>query len=75
MKFCETKNIKSIGSRFKRIFSKNSSSSLVYAWRKISNATSKMDDLMEQINDQLDVISERLITLDGSPYSTLEEFL
>lgn len=35
----------------------------------------KMDDLMEQINDQLDVISERLITLDGSPYSTLEEFL
>ncbi len=34
----------------------------------------KMDDLMEQINDQLDVISERLITLDGSPYSTLEEF-
>ncbi|EOE00181.1 Dps family protein [Enterococcus faecalis] len=34
----------------------------------------KMDDLMEQINDQLDVISERMITLDGSPYSTLEEF-
>ncbi|GGD02491.1 DNA starvation/stationary phase protection protein [Enterococcus sp. DIV0242_7C1] len=34
----------------------------------------KMDELMDEINDQLDVISERLITLDGAPYSTLQEF-
>ena len=34
----------------------------------------KMDEYMDQINDQLDVISERLITLDGAPYSTLQEF-
>ena len=34
----------------------------------------KMDELMDEMNDQLDVISERLITLDGSPYSTLQEF-
>lgn len=33
-----------------------------------------MDDYMDEINDQLDVISERLITLDGSPYSTLKEW-
>lgn len=33
-----------------------------------------MDDYMDEINDQLDVISERLITLDGSPYSTLSEW-
>ena len=33
-----------------------------------------MDEFMDEINDQLDVISERLITLDGSPYSTLREF-
>lgn len=26
-----------------------------------------MDDFMDDLNDQLDVISERLITLDGSP--------
>ena len=32
-----------------------------------------MDDFMDDLNDQLDVISERLITLDGSPYSTLRE--
>ncbi|MFC6181213.1 Dps family protein [Lactiplantibacillus daowaiensis] len=32
-----------------------------------------MDQYMDEINDQLDVISERLITLDGSPYSTLSE--
>ena len=29
---------------------------------------------MDQINEQLDVVSERLITLDGSPFSTLREF-
>lgn len=34
----------------------------------------KMDEYMDQLNDQLDVVSERLITLDGSPYSTLKEF-
>ena len=34
-----------------------------------------MDEFMDEINDQLDVISERLITLDGSPYSTLREFV
>ncbi|WP_159723294.1 Dps family protein [Enterococcus sp. CSURQ0835] len=33
-----------------------------------------MDEFMDEINDQLDVISERLIALDGSPYSTLKEF-
>ncbi|HLQ40683.1 MAG TPA: Dps family protein [Tetragenococcus sp.] len=33
-----------------------------------------MDEYMDEINDQLDVISERLIALDGSPYSTLQEF-
>ncbi|MGX4687582.1 Dps family protein [Vagococcus sp. JNUCC 83] len=34
-----------------------------------------MDEFMDEINDQLDVISERLITLGGSPYSTLQEFI
>ena len=29
---------------------------------------------MDQINEQLDVVSERLITLDGFPFSTLREF-
>lgn len=33
-----------------------------------------MDDYMDEINDQLDVIAERLVALDGSPYSTLQEF-
>lgn len=33
-----------------------------------------MDKLMDEINDQLDVVAERLITLDGAPYSTLGEF-
>lgn len=33
-----------------------------------------MDSYMDEINEQLDVISERLITLDGAPYSTLQEF-
>lgn len=33
-----------------------------------------MDTYMDDLNDQLDVISERLIALDGSPYATLEEF-
>lgn len=32
-----------------------------------------MDDFMTEIDDQLDVISERLITLGGAPYSTLSE--
>lgn len=34
----------------------------------------KMDTYMEQVDAQLDEISERLITLDGSPYSTLREW-
>ena len=34
----------------------------------------QMDEYMDQINEQLDVVSERLITLDGSPFSTLREF-
>lgn len=33
-----------------------------------------MDSFMDDLNEQLDEISERLITLDGSPYSTLREF-
>lgn len=32
-----------------------------------------MDEFMDEINAQLDVISERLITLDGEPFSTLGE--
>ena len=32
-----------------------------------------MDEFMDEINAQLDVISERLITLDGEPFSTLRE--
>lgn len=32
-----------------------------------------MDKFMDDVNDQLDVISERLITLDGAPFSTLQE--
>ncbi|KRN04649.1 Dps family protein [Holzapfeliella floricola] len=34
-----------------------------------------MDDYMSEINNQLDVVSERLITLDGTPYSTLQELV
>ncbi|MDR3156870.1 MAG: DNA starvation/stationary phase protection protein [Lactobacillales bacterium] len=34
----------------------------------------QMDTYMEQVDAQLDEISERLITLDGSPYSTLREW-
>lgn len=33
-----------------------------------------MDEYMDEINDQLDEVSERLIAIDGAPYSTLEEF-
>lgn len=32
-----------------------------------------MDTFMDDVNDQLDEVSERLITLDGAPYSTLKE--
>lgn len=35
----------------------------------------KMDEYMDEINDQLDEVAERLITIGGSPYSTLGEFL
>lgn len=34
----------------------------------------QMDEFMDEINAQLDEVSERLITLDGAPYSTLQEF-
>ncbi|GFH43221.1 DNA starvation/stationary phase protection protein [Lactococcus hodotermopsidis] len=34
----------------------------------------KMDDLMDDLNDHLDELSERLITIGGSPVSTLKEF-
>lgn len=34
----------------------------------------KMDEFMDDINDHLDVVAERLITIGGSPYSTLKEF-
>ncbi|MGX7030718.1 Dps family protein [Vagococcus zengguangii] len=34
----------------------------------------KMDELMDEVNDWLDEIAERLITIGGSPYSTLQEF-
>ena len=35
----------------------------------------KVDEYMEALDGQLDEISERLITLGGSPFSTLTEFL
>ncbi len=34
----------------------------------------KMDEFMDGINDHLDVVAERLITVGGSPFSTLKEF-
>ncbi|EJN95098.1 DNA starvation/stationary phase protection protein [Streptococcus ratti] len=34
----------------------------------------KMDELMDALNAHLDEISERLITIGGSPFSTLKEF-
>ncbi|WP_326717337.1 Dps family protein [Vagococcus jeotgali] len=34
----------------------------------------KMDEYMDDINERVDVVAERLITIGGSPYSTLEEF-
>lgn len=34
----------------------------------------QMDVYMDDVNSQLDLIAERLITLGGSPYSTLKEF-
>lgn len=33
-----------------------------------------MDEYMDEINEQLDEVAERLITLGGAPYSTLKEF-
>lgn len=33
-----------------------------------------MDKLMAEIDDQLDVVAERLITLDGAPFSTMAEW-
>lgn len=34
----------------------------------------QMDEFMDGINDQLDEVAERLITIGGAPYSTLSEF-
>lgn len=34
----------------------------------------KMDEYMDDINARVDVMAERLITIGGSPFSTLEEF-
>ncbi|MGY3765719.1 Dps family protein [Vagococcus vulneris] len=34
----------------------------------------KMDDYMDDINDRVDIMAERLITVGGNPFSTLEEF-
>ncbi|MBM7642605.1 Dps family protein [Streptococcus loxodontisalivarius] len=34
----------------------------------------KMDELMDSLNDTLDEMSERLITIGGAPFSTLKEF-
>lgn len=34
----------------------------------------KMDDLMAELDETLDLVSERLITIGGAPYSTLKEF-
>ncbi len=35
----------------------------------------KMDEYIETLDEYVDEISERLITLGGTPYSTLKEFL
>lgn len=34
----------------------------------------KMDEFMDAIDGHLDVVAERLITIGGSPFSTLKEF-
>ncbi|MEX2804202.1 DNA starvation/stationary phase protection protein [Streptococcus sp. H31] len=34
----------------------------------------KMDELMDSLDNHLDEMSERLITIGGAPYSTLKEF-
>ena len=34
----------------------------------------QMDEFMDEINDQLDEVAERLITIGGAPFSTLSEF-
>ena len=34
-----------------------------------------LDDVMDELDEQRDLISERLITIDGSPYSSLSEVL
>ncbi|CAI3324333.1 MULTISPECIES: Dps family protein [Enterococcus] len=75
MKFCETKNMLNQLVADLSVFSVRIHQ--VHWYMRGSDFLSlppKMDDLMDQIDDQLDVISERLITLDGSPCSTLQEF-
>lgn len=34
-----------------------------------------LDDVMDELDEQRDLIAERLITIDGSPYSSLQEVL
>ncbi len=34
-----------------------------------------LDEVMEELDDQRDLIAERLITIDGSPYSSLAEMV
>lgn len=34
-----------------------------------------LDDVMDELDEQRDLIAERLITIDGSPYSSLQEIL
>ena len=33
-----------------------------------------LDDFIDDIDDQVDEVAERLVTLDGAPYSTLQAF-
>lgn len=75
MKFCETKKILNQLVADLSVFSVRIHQVHWYMHGgRFLSLHPKMDELMDQINDQLDEISERLITLDGSPYSTLEEF-
>ncbi len=66
-------SIKSTRCRFEPDVNDYPSDALVHAWTQLFEVAPLMDEFMEEIDSQLDVISERLIALDGSPYSTLKE--
>ncbi len=66
-------SIKSTRCRFEPDVNDYPSDALVHAWTQLLKLHPLMDEFMEEIDSQLDVISERLIALDGSPYSTLKE--